>query len=190
MRDLYNKGFNSLDFVSNVKGVFEEKAGSKSEFFLLFCDAHNKIANGKDMRKMSKYFASLAPMADKKGIATIRLTDILGAPTAENYLNWQAILSATEVLSDGKVKTILEESAKKHSLLKNKSPYLIASIYTGVEILFLAKIDKYFSHSPIFFGFSNPVIQKPIALAAGVPMFHFKSTNSGVHDCPWYVQGD
>ena len=181
---------NSLDFICSVREAIG-KAGIKSDFSILFCDAHQQIANGVESRASEDYFASLLPLAGEREVGILRLVQLVGDSSIDNYSSTLARIAAQKIMEDSEVKERVINTAKKHSSHKGLPRYEIALVYLETEIFFLSKLDAHFSNMPLFFAFSDPAVQKPIALAAGVPMFHFNAKlDSGVHDCPWYAQGD
>lgn len=188
----------SLDFVCSVRKEIE-KAGIKSDFSILFCDAHHQIANGVTSSASENYYWSFLPLLLARGLDHMKLSLELGDHSTDNYCstpidNYSSMLArlaAQKIMDDKGVEKRVVNTAKKHSKHKDLPAYEIALAYLETEIFFLSKIDSHFSNMPLFFAFSDPVVQKPIALAAGVPMFHFNTKlGSSVHKCPWYVQGE
>jgi hypothetical protein len=180
------------------------------EMVLLFCDLHHIVANNQSLEETEIYFKSLEKLTEKRKIYLKNLSlDLYKMEQLRQFINPLDYISdissrkkATQVISNQETFKELIESAKKHSLWIKQGigPEKIARLYIEMEIYFLdyikkkgikLKTDKYETvlYQPIFFSFSDPVIQKPIAEAAGVPMLYLKSNcpQHGFNECPWYV---
>lgn len=179
----------SLDFVYSVRGRLAEYSRMKASASLLFCDIHHKLANGRQDKEIRAYFESLKPLVEERGFELIGLQSVVGkAPVLRNYIDDHSLLAAQKILSDQRVLEKTIKSAKRHSqqIGSGTAPGKVVEIYVAIEVYFLHEVDRIFHHLPIFFSFSDPEVQKPIATASEIPMFHFHSNSRRRHECPWY----
>ena len=136
----------------------------------------------------------------------VRLSDILQDLTGLEdddfaYANQISREKTEEIMANKEFVDLLADKARRHSLRvreKDADPVKIAKLYAQLEIFFLRKVNSYKSNrfnkadftNAVFFSYSEPRIQRPIAEAADVPMLYFHSTGKGHHECPWYIKRD
>ena len=179
------------------------------ELCLLFCDVHHAIANRRGWDEISAYRDSLEPLVKKHGFGFHALSDnefFQIEQCREIYFPFQALshphtiysidsnIKAREIMQDGEFSEEAAKAAQKHSLWLGKdygfriAPEDIAKLYAEMEIHFLDIVHRKY-HAGIFFSYSDPRIQRPIAQAANVPMLFLNPYGEeGVHECPWYSE--
>lgn len=180
----------SLDFLANVKDEVRNTLHIKSEFTLIFCDAHHVIANGRREQETSSYFWSLEPLVEQRGMALMSLQAVMGRQMElENYRTRDSELEARRLLASPEFFGRASKAVARHSLLVGNALTLreVVEIYVAMEMHSLRQIDLAYGQAPVFFSFSDPGVQKPIALAAKVPMLHFHTTENRHHGVPWYM---
>lgn len=163
---------------------------------LIFCDAHHFIANRMTKDAVEDYYGGIKQLAEEREISLKRLFDFywcdLGLATFPfRYAGLEARTKARELISTNPEFTSrIEDGTKKHSLWVQEgiSPKEIAKLYVQMEIDFLMRLNEEYPRR-IFFSYSNPEIQRPIAEAADVSMLYFHSFSKGHNECPWYIQG-
>jgi hypothetical protein len=174
---------NSLDFIAGIRDELKSKY-SQLELSLLFCDIHHVLANGIPYTETEEYYSVLAPLARKRNMGIVRLSEVLGKGGIESYTNPESEEKAKEIMKNQNVLERLKRAAKKHSRNTNKLPEEeIIKMYLSMEIFFLHKLDR---QDIIFFSFSNPLVQKSIAEHAKVPMLYLHADINRHHYCPWY----
>lgn len=136
----------------------------------------------------------------------IRLSSILDEERynlVENYapedqIHVYAPIKSEEIFQDAEFLSRISKMSAKHSRwINSHKAEDIARFYVEFEIYFLSILKNYSTKrfggldftKGIFFSYSYPKIQRPIAEAAQVPMLYLHSIGKGHHECPWYVNG-
>ncbi len=176
----------SLGFIAEMQSELRKNA-LPVQVSLLFCDVHHILVNGRSPAETRQYYSVLSPLVRERGLSLTRLSELLGAASLDDYTDKESRIKAASVINNQEAFNELNEAARKHSRFVKSGiyPEEIARIYVEVEIFFLRKIIG-LRPGQIFFSFSNPIIQQPIAEAAGVPMLYLHSAGKGHHSCPWY----
>ncbi len=176
----------SLDFIAEMQSELRKHA-LPVQVSLLFCDVHHVLVNGRSLAETEQYYSVLASLAQERSLSLIKLSDLLGTANLNDYTDKGSRIKTSTVINNQAAFRELNEAARKHSnFVKNGiCSEEIARIYVEVEIYFLQKISG-LNPNQIFFSFSNPTIQQPIAEAAEVPMLYLHSSGKGHHNCPWY----
>jgi len=173
---------------------------------ILFCDAHHIVANRISLQDSLTYYNSLKELTDKYHFEISRLCGekLLGLEPQISHYICPFIDYVSDEKSRTKARTLftnkdfaekLSQNAAKHSLWVKEDKFpaeKIARLYTEMEIYFLNLLDRkglgdVFNRF-IYFSYSDPEIQRPLAEAAGVPMLFFHSLGKGHHECPWYSE--
>ena len=182
----------SLDSLVNIRNAYRNLRIS-----LLFCDTHHMQVNGISPEECSAYYNVLRPIALSKKIYLIRLSQLIedlsiGPQGIRDYVTIEENEAIYEKNKDNKIYGL----AKKHSRLFTKDQgngkvyplSTIVTLYREYEISFLRDIKKKYPDT-IFFSFSDPQIQRPIAQEANAPMFYFHADINGgefKNHAPWY----
>lgn len=177
----------SLDWITAMQDHLR-KYELPIKFTLLFCDMHHVLVNGRSYEETMEYYSSLCPLVQKRRLGIIRLSDLLGVGDIKHYTDIDSRIKAGEVINYPDFFEKLKEAARKHSKLGKFGIEYIARIYVEVEIYFLQRVDE-LCPNQIFFSFSDPTIQKPIAEVVQIPMLYLHSAGKGHHECPWYSGG-
>lgn len=182
----------SLDFISQIKT--EVVCFYPAVFSLLFCDMHHVLVNGNSYAETEEYYAYLAPLTHCRGINIVKLSDWYGNREIDTYTNMTSRIQASSVIANPEALQRMKKAAQRHSrFVQNNQKHFtidgftveeIARMYVEVEIYFLQRIAQ--EHGSLFFSLSDPIMQRPIAEVAHVPMFYFHAAGKGHHDCPWY----
>jgi len=148
----------------------------------------------------SEYSSYLLRDGKSENFHLIRLSDIfdetggMRGVIPNQIADGYAVSRAQELLQNTDLAHGLVDAAKKHSKLPC-DPEKAALIYASMEISFLRLLEDYKTRrfggvdfrNGIFFSYSNPEVQRPIAEAAGVPMLFFHSFGDR-NDVPWYFE--
>ncbi|GEM_PF-7117598 len=179
----------SLSYLASVRSSLVKKHGIPVVISILFADSHHLVANGRHQNTIDQYHGSLAPIALEFDMSILRLSTLWDAninavADVRRLLDCRA---ADAICQSNEIVARASKAARKHSHLMTTgvTDIDVAWFYIATEVAFLREVDKALSHLPIFFAFSDPVVQSPIAQAAGVPMLHFYSTHSKEKTTPW-----
>lgn len=198
----------TLDHLNRLRSNLNENFNFL-EIYLLFCDAHHIICNGKSFEKIQTYYESLEKLVDERSLKILKLSKLLDLKNVNDFSRIKYILNdpysrkqAEFLFKNSDYENKVIETTKKHSDFSrqyhpSELKYL-SKLYVEMEINFLRQIyyqdyqkifgmeDSKNNGGLVYFSLSNPEIQKPIAEVADVPMLFFWAREGHHGEVPWY----